>query len=1001
MRPNKARFVTACQQILALGAVVAVLAPAANVISLDVVGTRPGTQAQEAPEVAAEAPSTALPGGNAQPARAADEGGAGADEEEAEVETAPVEPVVNEFEMAAATTEPEADQPEAEQPEADQPEADQPEAGAPKTQAPERSVAPRKAATAGPTEILSDIEEVTGYGAVGVTWGNGEQVDEDQIAVSVRTRTDGVWSAWIPIDYHDDHAPEASSPEATKERPGTDAMLVGEVDEVQARAVLADGVSAPADMKLAVIAPGTGTTEVEQPAIDTAKLGQGESEASEPGNGGDGAEFDSSEGKLAMQATTYTRKPKIYSRAQWGANERMRDASSLRYYEVHAGFVHHTVNANNYTREQVPGIIRSIYAYHTQSRGWSDVGYNFLVDKFGRIWEGRYGGVDRPVVGAHTLGYNDYSFAMSAIGNFDIARPPAVMIDAYARLFAWKLSLHGIDASSTSQRVGSSTFKAINGHRDAGSTACPGRYLYAQIPAIRTKAAQYQADWSGRNLVTNVVSTAYPDILLRRASDKVGFALPTQGYLRWKAAVTSSTGWSRYDAVVATPDVTGDGLSDVIVRNGTTRVTSIRPGDGKGGFGAATGSMSTVGSMDQITAVGDVHRNGFNDFVARDPKTGYLHLYRGTSKHTFSRVVASTSWGNYVKTIGAGDTNRDGFADVYSIDKAGVLWFHAGTGTKSFKAPVRMAGAWAGFDLVTGTGDFTGDGIGDLYARSKSSHLAYVFPGRGNGTFGHWLGPFGRIGTMTPAGAADVIGTKSPDVLALSGDTLKVIPHNGTQNTSGLVRTTVKGFAAANALLNVGDWDRDGHGDMVIRNASTAKLELIRGLGGNRFAEPVVIGTGWSRVGLLSAVGDTTGDGFPDLMGQPSGAAMRIYPGAGKGFRRSYVARGAISALRQVGIGRWDADGAPDNLFRVGSKIVKYTGNGPGGLSGSPVTLNTVSLTPYDWVISPGDIDRDGRPDLVVRRKSDATLWVLSGRPGGFGTPKFLAEGMKGFDLAG
>ncbi len=113
----------------------------------------------------------------------------------------------------------------------------------------------------------------------------------------------------------------------------------------------------------------------------------------------------------------------IYSRKQWGANERMRDRSSLHYFEVHAGFVHHTVNANAYTRAEVPGILRSIYAYHTQSLGWSDVGYNYLVDKFGRIWEGRAGGVDRPVVGAHTLGYNDWSFAMSAIGNYETVGP--------------------------------------------------------------------------------------------------------------------------------------------------------------------------------------------------------------------------------------------------------------------------------------------------------------------------------------------------------------------------------------------------------------------------------------------------------------------------------------------------------------------------------------------------------------------------------------------------
>ena len=132
----------------------------------------------------------------------------------------------------------------------------------------------------------------------------------------------------------------------------------------------------------------------------------------------------------------------------------MRDKGSLHYYEVHAGFVHHTVNANDYTPDEVPGILRSIYAYHTQSRGWSDIGYNFLVDKFGRIWEGRYGGVDRPVVGAHTLNYNENSFAMSAIGNYETAQPTAAMLQAYGVLFAWKLSLHGVDAASTQQWVG-------------------------------------------------------------------------------------------------------------------------------------------------------------------------------------------------------------------------------------------------------------------------------------------------------------------------------------------------------------------------------------------------------------------------------------------------------------------------------------------------------------------------------------------------------------------
>ena len=185
-------------------------------------------------------------------------------------------------------------------------------------------------------------------------------------------------------------------------------------------------------------------------------------------------------------------KPYIYSRAQWGANEKIREQSPPSYGTVKTGFIHHTVNANNYTAAQVPALIRGIYAYHVESRGWRDIGYNYLVDRFGRIWEGRWGGVDKAVVGAHTLGYNEVSFAMSAIGNYDIANPPQAVLTAYARLFAWKLSLYNIRADGSHVWVKNRWLHAINGHRDVGQTACPGRYLYAKIPYIRTLAQSYQ-----------------------------------------------------------------------------------------------------------------------------------------------------------------------------------------------------------------------------------------------------------------------------------------------------------------------------------------------------------------------------------------------------------------------------------------------------------------------------------------------------------------------------
>ena len=106
----------------------------------------------------------------------------------------------------------------------------------------------------------------------------------------------------------------------------------------------------------------------------------------------------------------------------------MREQSAPSYGTVKAGFIHHTVNSNSYSSGQVPSLLRGIYAYHTQSRGWRDIGYNYLVDRFGRIWEGRYGGVTRAVVGAHTSGYNEYSFALSAIGNYDVTGPPAAVL---------------------------------------------------------------------------------------------------------------------------------------------------------------------------------------------------------------------------------------------------------------------------------------------------------------------------------------------------------------------------------------------------------------------------------------------------------------------------------------------------------------------------------------------------------------------------------------------
>ena len=214
------------------------------------------------------------------------------------------------------------------------------------------------------------------------------------------------------------------------------------------------------------------------------------------------------------------------------------------------GFLHHTDTPNGYAPEDVPAIIRSIYAFHVQSEGWCDVGYNFLVDRFGRIWEGRYGGVDKSVLGAHAGGFNTNSVGVALIGTFSTAQPPQPMIDATAQLMAWKLAMaYGnpvgtatLTAAAFSQvryPVGTPvTFNVIAGHRDADQTSCPGNAAYALLPQIRQEVLA--------DMGAGLVSLSMTPSEIPRTSRRHGVAVHVvAGMLApgsWQLAVQDSTG---------------------------------------------------------------------------------------------------------------------------------------------------------------------------------------------------------------------------------------------------------------------------------------------------------------------------------------------------------------------------------------------------------------------------------------------------------------------------
>jgi hypothetical protein len=312
------------------------------------------------------------------------------------------------------------------------------------------------------------------FSTVGLTWAQDDAVTG--VVVQLRVlHVPGGWGEWEVLEQDDIGGPDSPGGGPRPLRAGTEPYFTGEGRGVEV-IMQAANAATPQDVRLHLIDPG------ESPA-DSA-LGQP-------------AVQDQAQAAAAM--------PAIYSRAQWGADESLRTWDPTYSPTVKAATVHHTAGSNSYSAGDVPSILRSIYAYHSVSLGWGDIGYHFLVDKFGRAWEGRFSGskgMSSPVIGAHSGGFNRDTFGISMMGDYEKATTTSAMVETVAALAAWKLSLYRVDPSGwttlTSTGGGTSRYAAgesvdvptIFAHRDVGSTTCPGRYAYAKMSTIRTIASE-------------------------------------------------------------------------------------------------------------------------------------------------------------------------------------------------------------------------------------------------------------------------------------------------------------------------------------------------------------------------------------------------------------------------------------------------------------------------------------------------------------------------------
>lgn len=301
---------------------------------------------------------------------------------------------------------------------------------------------------------------------LGVTWQRGSAKHPPK--VTVRYRVGGAWSAWTVLEMADPVGESEVSSGRRKGAPpvrdGTEPIVTIGMTDYEVEVTSATHV--PKGLKVVAVDASATTSLVNTPPASAVAEGT---------------------------------QPPINSRASWGADESKRNCTPTYMSSIKANGVHHTAGTNSYTPEQVPSIVNGIYNYHTGANGWCDIGYNVLVDRFGRLWEGRYGGLDRNVRPAAQGGFNYYTSSISAMGNFDTVAAPSGMIEAISRFISWRLGLAHVDplgSVSMTADYGSTKYPqgsvvrvgTVFGHRNTSLTSCPGNNLYPLLDTIRARA---------------------------------------------------------------------------------------------------------------------------------------------------------------------------------------------------------------------------------------------------------------------------------------------------------------------------------------------------------------------------------------------------------------------------------------------------------------------------------------------------------------------------------
>jgi hypothetical protein len=553
-----------------------------------------------------------------------------------------------------------------------------------------------------PERVVTAPVDTAGAQTIGVTWPADAQAAA--LAPQARSLTDGTWSEWTDLEASDVAPDDGTADAEHAVRGGTDSLWVGEADAVQL-SFAGTPTGGPADMTLALV-----SSPEEEPAPV-----EGAAASSD-------ATF-----RAAAYVPNAVSAPAVYSRAQWGARGQVcaPDVAST----LLAAVVHHTAGSNSYsTVAQAMQQIRNDQAYHIDGRGWCDIGYNFLVDKWGNVYEGRANSGTQPVIGVHAGGFNTSTVGISMLGDYSSVTPSAGTQESVARLIAWRLSQYHRDPTST---VGYTTWggensrypagtrldlRVVVGHRDTAFTACPGAAGYATLDGVRARARA-------------LIGAGFVNPAPTATSVGIGGSVSITGGVitgaSWSLAVTDTRTGAVVQRVNGSSGASGGGA--IATWNGTSSAgNAVGPGPYRltltGTYGATTlvpySVNVTVSGSQNPPTVAPVALIGDLGFVPMSPVRVLDTRPTGASLGTASRVD--------VKVAGVSGIPADAKAVALTVTSVNsstithVRAWPAGQARPNASVLNSDPGRTTAGSLVVGVG---GEGKVSLYNNLGSTHL--------------------------------------------------------------------------------------------------------------------------------------------------------------------------------------------------------------------------------------------------------------------------------------